>query len=590
MQHGSGLRSRTSHSAPAGSYGAAEATSPYSNPYSAPSNPYGGFDSGDNSHLKEVGGFGGYGGGDPAAGFSAYGSGQQKGTPWVKILIGTVVGILLIGGIYYFLAGSSVATPTMTKGTGVKRDTQPPPEPKAESPTPNKGIADQWDEQAHTPGENIAHEEMRGSDGQLSDDLKGLAKKAEMFYELDNNKDAFLAGADVPRGTLNLLDTDGDNALSFKEWTHGFGHLDDSQKLAVFKTFYGQIYGSVLPTTWIDRAHYVGSDPMPADDRAQQHDMDAMADATGSGENPRDVTLDMDPGEMTDEELNAALDQDFTRMDTDTDGIVTLQEYKAWDVGNADVESDYHVLDRNHDGKLTRMELSGNDDHSAYITHDEHEKQHQELHEKHIKTKQEAIEKAQALGSDEALAAKEADDEADDADDDEELEEAQLLAEFERMDLDKDNKVSEDEYVQWAEQANPGDTSARHNFRLIDRNKSKKLTFRELFPTSIRKRDLHYDEAHHDEHAEEPDEDEWRHPDEDEADASAPSEEDEKALIKSKFQAADTNGDFRLSAAESEASGLRDDEGSVPADMNKDGFVDLDEFEQNQRLLKAATA
>ena len=54
----------------------------------------------------------------------------------------------------------------------------------------------------------------------------------------------------------------------------------------------------------------------------------------------------------------------------------------------------------------------------------------------------------QALGSDEALAAKEADDEADDADDDEELEEAQLLAEFERMDLDKDNKVSEDEYVQ----------------------------------------------------------------------------------------------------------------------------------------------
>lgn len=83
-----------------------------------------------------------------------------------------------------------------------------------------------------------------------------------------------------------------------------------------------------------------------------------------------------------------------------------------------------------------------------------------------MKTKQEGIEKAevpighaastptphewhtpQALGLDKDAAARKADDEADDADDEEELEESQLMAEFERMDTDKDNKVSEDEYV-----------------------------------------------------------------------------------------------------------------------------------------------
>lgn len=75
---------------------------------------------------------------------------------------------------------------------------------------------------------------------------------------------------------------------------------------------------------------------------------------------------------MTDEELNAALDKDFVKMDLDGDGAVTLQEYKEWDVGNAEVEADYGVLDRNHDGRLTRTELSGSDDHSSYVSHEVH--------------------------------------------------------------------------------------------------------------------------------------------------------------------------------------------------------------------------
>ena len=74
--------------------------------------------------------------------------------------------------------------------------------------------------------------------------------------------------------------------------------------------------------------------------------------------------------------------QDFTKMDKDSDGSVTLEEYKAWDTGNAEVEADFKVLDRNHDGKLTRVELAGSDDHSSYISHADHEKQKAELHEK----------------------------------------------------------------------------------------------------------------------------------------------------------------------------------------------------------------
>lgn len=42
--------------------------------------------------------------------------------------------------------------------------------------------------------------------------------------------------------------------------------------------------------------------------------------------------------------------------------------------------------------------------------------------------------------------------------------------------------------------------------------------------------------------------------------------------------AADTNSDGRLSAAEADAIGLRDDEGSVAADANKDGHVDMGEY------------
>jgi len=229
---------------------------------------------------------------------------------------------------------------------------------------------------------------------------------------------------------------------------------------------------------------------------------------------------------------------------------------------------------------------------------------------RHLKKKQEAIEKAEALHGDTTAAGKKADDDAEEEDGDEELEESQLQAEFDRMDTDKDGRVAEEEYVVWAELANPGDSSARHNFRLIDRNKSKKLTFRELFPTSVRKRDIgtalpgaaaaaatpdippatpeptpappvpekkeEKSEEHHDEDHN-ADEHEEHHDAEDEHDGDEDHEIDTKATDP-KFDAADKDADGKLSAAEADAIGLRDEEGSVAADVDKNGFVDRTEF------------
>jgi len=436
-----------------------------------------------------------------------------------------------------------------------------------EGPPPDESGID-WDESTHTRAENVDHEEMRGTGERLKDNLSGLTKRAKLFFNQDANKDGFLAGADVPRGTLDLLDINTDLAVSFDEWTHGFAHVSAAKKLKVFKTYYGETYGDTLPSDWAHRdLHHMGQ--APEDDRHEEHPMDAEASTLP----PPPVTTE--PGEMSDAELNAALDKDFIKMDADGDGAVTLAEYKAWDVGNSEVESDYNVLDRNHDGRLTRVELSGTDDHSSYQSHEEHEKQHNELHDKHLKKKQEAIEKAKALGQDEAAAAKAADDESDMIDGDEELEESQLQAEFDRMDTDNDGKVSEDEYVVWAELANPGDTSARHNFRLIDRNKSEKLTFRELFPTSVRKKDIHYDPHAETAAADTPSDPPPGHDDHD--------EDDDDDLNNTKktdpqFDLADKDGNGKLSAAEADAIGLRDEEGSVKADVDKNGFVDRIEF------------
>jgi len=581
-----------------------------------------------------VGGYGGFGGGggdpfagDPAAGFSAYGQQEKKGTPWVKILVATGIGILFILGLYYMLSGESVAvrdvkevpeeTPEEVSQNQRYDDSNGANEPPQPDDSATRLTTDppfeEWDPAKHDRSQNVEHEEMADSNGhELHNDLAGLAKKGEMFFNMDIDKDAFLSGNDVVyKGTMDLLDANNDLAISFLEFTHGFSHVPDDRKVDVFKTFYGQVYGQLIPNEWEERKHFTGV--LPEDDRHLLKDSlkenfmsrnlphrdnkkaDGETPAAPEVETPppaddgpmgsaEDATMNMDPGEMTDEELNKALDQDFVRMDADNDGIVTLTEYKAWDHGNAEVEADFNILDRNHDGKLTRVELSGTDDHSSYVSHEEHEKHHNELHEKHVKSKQEAIEKAQALGTDTDAAGKAADEEADDADDDEELEEAQLFAEFERMDTDKDNKVSEDEYVKWAEQANPGDTSARHNFRLIDRNKSKKLTFRELFPTSIRQKDLHYDpskEKHEDESDDADHDDEHHEEHHEQADAV----EDPDALIQAKFDSADQNSDGRLSAAEADAIGLRDEEGSVKADDNKDGYVDFAEFKADKLRL-----
>jgi hypothetical protein len=289
---------------------------------------------------------------------------------------------------------------------------------------------DDWLHQEHSRQEKVEHEEMKGekTDGQLSNDVKGLNKRAKMFFKYDKNKDGFLAGADVPRGTLDLLDTNTDLAVSFSEWVHGFTEAEESTKLTVFKSFYGNTYGDHLPTEWGHRdEHHTGE--TPEDDRHEEHPMDIEAskkEPAAPITPPADHVKhgrDIDPGGMSDEELNAALDkasrrysclarciqhlaliaavyrnttlcvrmhhsspplfaQDFTKMDKDSDGTVTLEEYKAWDTGNAEVESDFKVLDRNHDGKLTRIELAGSDDHSSYVSHEDHEKQKTELHEK----------------------------------------------------------------------------------------------------------------------------------------------------------------------------------------------------------------
>ena len=47
----------------------------------------------------------------------------------------------------------------------------------------------------HSLEENIAHEEMKGDDEfELKNDIKGLKKRAKMFFKLDRNQDGFLAG------------------------------------------------------------------------------------------------------------------------------------------------------------------------------------------------------------------------------------------------------------------------------------------------------------------------------------------------------------------------------------------------------------
>jgi len=418
-----------------------------------------------------------------------------------------------------------------------------------------------------------------------------LETKAKAFFKADGNKDGFLAGADITKTTRDLLDTNEDGAVSFTEWCHGFDHVDEINKLGIFQKFYGQVYGDAIPDHWSDRGLHQGNEP-PKDDRHENHPQDNPDSAAYA---PTEEGEEDDTGGMTDEELNAALDRDFTKMDTDSDEIVTVDEYKKWDEGNAEAIHDFNVLDRNHDGKLTRVELSGTEDHSAgsnYISHEEHEQHKQERHEKHMKSRQEAMEKAQALGENPAEAATKADHESEEEDDDdEELEEHQLRAEFDRMDTDKDHHVSEEEYAA----ANPGDETARHNFKLIDRNKSGKLRFKELFPETVRKKDLHYYEGKHNEHYtgdEGKDATAHEHPPDHEEPAiyaphhEAPATgvpetgemtEADKAL-QTKFVGFDSNGDTRLSAAEAEAAGLRDEEGSVKADSNKDGFVDWEEF------------
>jgi len=480
-----------------------------------------------------------------------------------------------------------------------------------------------WDEDKHSEDENRDHEEVKGDHGQkLKGKLEGLATKAKMFFEADKNKDAFLAGADIPKATLKLLDTDHDNAVSFREWTHGFHDLPDSAHDEAFHKYYGEVYGTTIPSHWDS-----GRKEDIHDDRNEIHAMDKKGDSPSPTPPPVSPTAApssdsdqkspsqeaADPGEMSETELNAALDKDFTKMDQDKNGHVTIEEYKKWDDGNEDAEHDFAVLDRNHDGKLTRVEISGNDSHDNYISHEEHEKQKEQRHTNHVKKRQEAMEKAQAQGENPAAAAKKVDDEDDEDDDaEEELEESQLRTEFDRMDENKDGKVSEDEYVK----GNPGDSSARHNFKLLDRNKSKQLAFKELFPESVKKKDLHYingkhnkhyvgeknheekdheethdkdehSEEHHDdehkedEHKEDEHKDEHKeeeHKDEEHHEEEEHKEEEVSPAVKSKFDAADSDKDGKLSAAEADSAGLRDDEGHVPADTNKDGFVDVHEF------------
>eukprot|EP00656_Telonema_subtile_P055860 TRINITY_DN8783_c0_g1_i2.p1 TRINITY_DN8783_c0_g1~~TRINITY_DN8783_c0_g1_i2.p1 ORF type:complete len:206 (+),score=67.70 TRINITY_DN8783_c0_g1_i2:91-708(+) len=80
---------------------------------------------------------------------------------------------------------------------------------------------------------------------------------------------------------------------------------------------------------------------------------------------PPTASHEEDEHEMTEAELNAALDKDFQTMDTDNDKHINLEEYRVWDSENPNYADDFSILDRNHDGRLSRNELSGHDDEEA---------------------------------------------------------------------------------------------------------------------------------------------------------------------------------------------------------------------------------
>jgi len=196
-----------------------------------------------------------------------------------------------------------------------------------------KDVKDDWLPSQHTPTENKIHtEEMMGEDGEtLKNNAKGMRKKAKMFFKQDRNRDGFLAGADIPVATLELLDANKDQAVSFDEWTHGFDHVAEKTKVKAFQKYYGLVFGSKLPKDWSHREEY-RTDVAPDDDRHHQHEMDLgdikqrnmdefnVADTNGDG---KLSASEADTIGLRDEEGSV-------KSDKNRDGYVSIDEYTEW--------------------------------------------------------------------------------------------------------------------------------------------------------------------------------------------------------------------------------------------------------------------
>jgi len=261
--------------------------------------------------------------------------------PLVKALLGALVSVVLLM-VIYMVCGSEVEFKdvklihrNMHRQEDSSRTFQPSPgRRKLDEPSVQAG---HWDRSVHSLEENIAHEEMKGDDEfELKNDIKGLKKRAKMFFKLDRNQDGFLAGADLPRETLGLLDTNNDEAVAFPEWCHGFWHMDHQTKLDIFKKHYKDAYGNLLPENWrqrtiLNKGKRKRGENHIEDDRHELHEMDHE-----KHDRKRKHQLSLiDKFQKADINSDSKLSQkeampiiaDFKKADLDLDGVVDFAEY-----------------------------------------------------------------------------------------------------------------------------------------------------------------------------------------------------------------------------------------------------------------------
>jgi len=296
------LRSRTSYaSQESDQCFTPTSANPYNNPYAGQSNPYGDVAAvGRHGVMKQ----------------------QKEKESDFWILLTAFVGVIFVILLFYFTFRAGKVPKPLRNRVTVAPVT-------AGTVALNKALDNmKWETAKHTKKENVKHEEMIGPNGEdLTNDFKGLKKKAKMFFKLDSNKDAFLAGADVPKETLELLDTNNDQAVSYDEFTHGFDHVDTDTKLKAFKKYYGEVYGSVLPSHWSHKIlHKEGAKD---DDRHLEHALDteaAIPDRFAAADKNNDERLnaaEADSAGLRDEEGSV-------KADANKDGFVTMDEFKKF--------------------------------------------------------------------------------------------------------------------------------------------------------------------------------------------------------------------------------------------------------------------